>query len=523
MSIDALPRWILIGLIAITFGVSLWGIQKDLPYVPEFDEPIYVEKAVTMASSGDLNPHWFGNPASTVIYPLAAIYHGWYVITYREPLLAAAPNLSARFEANPGQFYLLGRYLTVIFMVLSIPLVYQLGRRAFGTPTGLIGSWLFIVIPIVIFHAQIVRTDLAATFFGLFSLWLCLRLYRRPTLTDQLLTGVSIGLAIATRYFMVALIPILLIVDGLIWWEWRASPQSSRRSISASQIGTGLLGLGAGFVLSTPYFFLDFRTALQNLTVEARQTHLGVDGLSPLGNLVWYLTQATASSLTWPIALLAAIGIILILTRRRFPQLLLLAFTGIFLAGISVSPLHWQRWLIQILPLFTLFAAEAVQTIVPKLSGFLNWGKPAQQGLIVALVLLVSVWPCYQLISNNIRQSRPSTRILAREWILQNLPAGSQIAQEAYAVPLADTDFTIFENFSLATTDYTLDEAYRGGFRYIVVSSTMYQRYFAEPDRYAAEVNSYQALFNEGHLLQEFEPSATRDGPTIRIYELRDR
>ena len=68
-------RWILICVIIIAFGFYVWTIQRDLPFTPEIDEPIFVLPAIRMASSGNLNPGWFGNPGSTVIYPLALRYH----------------------------------------------------------------------------------------------------------------------------------------------------------------------------------------------------------------------------------------------------------------------------------------------------------------------------------------------------------------------------------------------------------------------------------------------------------------
>lgn len=48
------------------------------------------------------------------------------------------------------------------------------------------------------------------------------------------------------------------------------------------------------------------------------------------------------------------------------------------------------------------------------------------------------------------------------------------------------------------------------GFQYVVVSSAMYGRYFAEADRYPAQVSFYSRLFTEGRLLHEFKASNTR-------------
>jgi len=126
----------------------------------------------------------------------------------------------------------------------------------------------------------------------------------------------------------------------------------------------------------------------------------------------------------------------------------------------------------------------------------------------------------YELVLSDVRQASPSTRVLAREWIIRNLPTGSRIAQEWYTAPLVGTDFVVSEQWSLAA-GHTVDDYRYDGYSYLVVSSAMYERFLAEPDRYVSEVAFYQTLFAEGCLLQRFEPSATRGGPVIRIYELQ--
>jgi hypothetical protein len=281
----------------------------------------------------------------------------------------------------------------------------------------------------------------------------------------------------------------------------------------------GLLAAAASFALSTPFFFLDFSTAFQSLGLEARSTHLGADGLSPLGNLWWYLVKAIPLSISWPLAMMAIAGVLLVIWNRRPKQNLLLEFVLMFLAGISLSHLHWQRWIIQILPLLALFAAYALEVVVTHSAIRWQLTSRAMRGLWVAAVLAVSVIPVSQLLLFDIQQVNRSTRILAREWMLDHLPEGSRIAQEWYTAPLIGARFDVQERPSLAG-DRVLDDYRCDDYRYLVTSSAIYGRYFAEPDRYTAQVSFYETLFHEGHLMQQFEPSVTRGGAVIRIYDL---
>jgi 4-amino-4-deoxy-L-arabinose transferase-like glycosyltransferase len=510
-------RWALAGILVAALALHLWGIQRDLPFTPDSDEELFVTPAVAMVATGDLNPHWFGHPGSTVIYPLTAIYRIWNFVAYHGPLLRPDPDVQAAFNANFSEFYLSGRLLAVVYAVLSLPLVYAIGRRVFNTRVALIGTWLSVLSPVAVAHAQMVRTDSAGTFFTMLSLWLCLRIYEQPTLRNQLLAGVAIGLAIATRYFMVTLIFVLLVVDAIVLWQ--QGHQANTRKKVWPEIGVGLLVMIVAFALSTPFFFLDFAAAWQDLSAQDQATHLGADGLSPAGNFFWYLTTAIPSGMTWPQAGFAAIGIILSVRARQTLQLVLLAFLVAYVSAISLSNLHWERWIIQILPLCALFAAKGLDELAARLSMRLQSNAVRGPGLILILAALLSAWPLYDVIIMNIRASHSSSRVLAREWMVQNLPAGSWIAQEWYTAPLAGTGFVVLEHFSLSEEGKV--ESYpSAGYRYAVASSDIYDRYFAEPKRYSDQIAFYQDLFTRGRLLQQWEPSLTRGGPVIRIYEL---
>jgi hypothetical protein len=516
-------RWILIGIILVAFGFRLWGIERDLPFSPQVDEPERVVRAIRIATTGNLDPDYFNHPSSTVIYPLSAIYHVWNTLFYQGNFLRANPELRENFSLNLGEFYLLGRLLTVGFTILSVPLVYQVGRKAFNTQVGIIAASWWMLFPEVAYYSQVVRDDMAAAFFGVLSLWFCLKLFEQPKIAVHIMAGISIGLAIATRYFMAALIPVLIAVDILILWQ-----RGARHKKTWLGINIGLLSIPFAFLVSTPYFILNFTKVLADVSSETRTVQLGADGLPPPGNFLWYLATGIPTSMTTFFAILVVIGIVLILFRHIGQQMLLLGFALIFLVEISLPSLHWSRWLIQILPVLALFAAEALNSFVLGMSTFIRWTpfkKWTPFKLHVTLVLftcLASAQPLYQLTLQARHLSNPSTNVLAREWVFQNLPEGAKVAQDAYSAYLIDGDhFVVGEAPTLVEAGYTLDEAYYAGYRYLVIRMDKYSQYQANPDYYPAELNLYQALFNKASLLQEFKASDRVRGPTIRVYELQ--
>jgi 4-amino-4-deoxy-L-arabinose transferase-like glycosyltransferase len=387
-------KWWLIVCVCVAAYTMLWGIRKDLPLNPETDESAFVAHAIRIAASGDLNPGWFGNPGSTIIYPLTMLYHLWVVATgegdFFQPSLALLARLET-LETNAPEFYLLGRLLSVAYGLFTVPLVYLLARKATDRQMGIAATWLFTLYTLPVFFAQWVRTDTSALFFGTAALWRLLCLYQSPTLRNQLFSGLVIGLAIASRYFMLSLIPVLVFTQLIIWFTVR-EPATHRKSILA---GTALSLLAAGitFVATTPYFFLDFETAVQDLRHEARSTQLGHDGLTPPGNLAWYITEAIPQVMTWPQALLAASGFTLALWKRPGKVLIVAFYVACYLVLISLSSLHWDRWIIQLLPALAILTVYALQTICSILAEQKWLARHREWKLFFWGVLLFSLLP----------------------------------------------------------------------------------------------------------------------------------
>jgi hypothetical protein len=314
---------------------------------------------------------------------------------------------------------------------------------------------------------------------------------------------------VASRYFLVTLTPVLLAAQlaGL----------AARRALAWSAwplVAAGLLAIPAAFIATSPYFLLDLAVVQRDLRSQNMTTHLGADGLSFAGNLAYYVRDGVPALLSTPLALLAGAGALLAL-RRGHPSAWLLVLTvAAYVVGIALSPLHWARWLIAVLPVLSVLAAAPVVLAARRIPG----GLLQPLAATIALAVL-SAGPLSAMVRSNVQLAHPSTRIQAREWILANLPPGARIAQEWYTAPLAGSGFAVSESMSLARGK-TLDWYRSNGVRYLVTSDAIAGRFLMEPERYSRELEFYGALVREGRLLQEFAPSRARGGPRIGIYEL---
>jgi hypothetical protein len=273
------------------------------------------------------------------------------------------------------------------------------------------------------------------------------------------------------------------------------------------------------FVLTTPYFLLDWSAARASLANEST-SHVGHDGLSPIGNLRWYLGNGIPNVISWPVALLAVTGILVAVVYRRDPRrLILLVASATFLVAISTSKLHWNRWPLPILPVVVLFAADGLVYLTSAINARVGRRELAS-AFAVAGVALVAVWPAKDVIQLNVRELRPSTRVVARQWIEKNVPEDSSVVRELKTAPLDNTDLRWMSRFSLPYGGWTLDRYRLEGFRYFVTNAGISSAYTTQPRRYPAQALLYRELRQQGCLLHVFRPDAHRDGPVIRVYDL---
>ena len=174
--------WTVLGIMVLSLALECWALPRDLPYASEVDEPHAVRPALQIAATGDLNPHWFGHPASTSIYPLAGLYHVWDAVAHGGPLFSSNPDLVRGSATSRADFFFIGRLWSIAFAVAAIPLIFLLGWRCFSTTVGLVGASLWSLVPLAVHYGRIARSDSAAWLLGLLSLLLIMRLLDNPTL-----------------------------------------------------------------------------------------------------------------------------------------------------------------------------------------------------------------------------------------------------------------------------------------------------------------------------------------------------
>jgi len=119
----------LVAILGLAAGLRFTALGWGLRHEPDWDERVFVQSAAWMVASGDLDHRFYE-------YPGLPVY-----------LLAPAVLRHGPPEVGPGA-YLDARRIVAGFGVLSVLLVYVLGRRLGGEVSGLSAALLLAVSPL---------------------------------------------------------------------------------------------------------------------------------------------------------------------------------------------------------------------------------------------------------------------------------------------------------------------------------------------------------------------------------------
>lgn len=221
-----------------------------------YDEPGHLVAGYTHWQTGQvrLNPE---HP------PLIKLLAAW-----PSHLLGArlSPDDPAWRHAPPDQWQLGDRFLysndadrllfwgrmPVVLLALLLGLyVYRWARDLYGTAAGLMALFLYVFCPNVIAHSRFITMDIGLSCFFLISLYYLWRFVRQGRKGTLVAAGLALGLALATKFSAVVLVPSMALLLGLA----ALVPPTEGRSVAGGRRSQhrsdapGLLNLsGAGDV-----------------------------------------------------------------------------------------------------------------------------------------------------------------------------------------------------------------------------------------------------------------------------------
>jgi len=481
---------------------------------------------VRFITTGDLNPHWFVYPASTIMYTLGLAYFVYWNVGHFLGWFPDLPAFAISFSTNPTSFYLIARVLAIALATLGIPLTYVLCRKMAGKGAALTAAALVAVSPLHIAFSKVVRTDPLMTVFLLAAMLSAVKAIESQAGRDFLMSGLFIGLATATKFPGIsgAMIVVLAVV--------LAKPQAPASWTERGRwLSLAVLGGAIGFFGAAPFVFTGLREVYWSLVVEGSHAHLSATGGRGLPNYVWYLTGPLREAVGWPLELVALVGLGASFRLRSRPRLLLAGFSFMFLVGIGLSLKRWDRWIVPLVPMVAILASVGLETVVSSVAAWRS--RPMVRDLVViALGLVLMFTPAVEAYQRG--AVTLDTRDIAKTWIEGHLPRGSKIALEQNTAPISRDEYQVFvvargdlqrdattRGFKGVLGDLrTLDPLRGKAIEYVVLDGYI-DRYRAEEKSYPDEVRLYDELLASSDLLYELKPTEHTRGPVIRVLKLR--
>ncbi|HKH31405.1 MAG TPA: glycosyltransferase 87 family protein [Gaiellaceae bacterium] len=430
-------------------------MRYGLPYpLLNPDEQSIVPRAWEMTHGGGLDPGWYDYP-SLVMELLAP-----FQIGLDEPSYFAA------------------RLVVVLVGVAGVAAAWWLGARAYGELAGFVAAGVTAVATTHVAYSRTAVTDVPFTTLATGSL--ALLVSRRLELA-----GVAAGLAAAGKYpGVVLLVP--LIVAG--WREWR-------------RLGVAV-GLGAvAFFAASPFVVVHAGKAWDDasrVSDRAREGWLGFegDGSAPV---------AFADRL-WegigPALLVAAVGLVLALVRRRPADLVLASFALAYFATLLPLDAHFDRYVLPLVPVLGALAGS-VRALAP-----------------VTIVLLAV--PLAWSIRDTRDLTRTDTREAAQAWIERRVPTAARVAADPSAPPFDRPvlRFQLPAPWQESDPRRDLNRLRRRGIDYVVVTGAVTDRVRAAAADYPGEARFYDQLEQRARPAYRIDPDGDYEGPWVAVYRL---
>ena len=183
---------------------------------------------------------------------------------------------------------------------------------------------------------------------------------------------------------------------------------------------------------------------------------------------------------------------------------------GGYWVALSKLGLHWERWSLPMMTTLLLAAAAGISWL---------WQRAPRQWMRLVLAIIITAGGALYIVNGltaSVLFTWQDTRNIALEYLQSENITPEKTISEGYSPYLPRTVKTIFE----------FDAGQSPQIDYVILSSYMYGRYEAEPERYATELEFYDQLRQNALLLREFEPSPQPDGflEKVRaIYEFASR
>ena len=220
---DRLDLWRLVALLLILALCAQVGLHV-VSSSPTFDEPYHITRSYVYLKTGDSALLALGGhpPFANLLSVSPLLLRSDVRLPQHEPGWPDAPTFKDLFRVADEFIWRTGNDADGIVLWARLPgmalsvglalLVFRWAAELSGVRAGLLALLLYAFDPNIIAHSGVVTTDLGATFFIFLSVYCLWWFCRGPTWGRLLLTGIVFGLAQATKFSALSLVPVSVVL-----------------------------------------------------------------------------------------------------------------------------------------------------------------------------------------------------------------------------------------------------------------------------------------------------------------------
>ncbi len=509
----------LVLLILTSLGLRLYGLEWDNGNLIHPDERAIVWEN-TEGGSGKRGVSEIGMPDSldeffSVESPLNT--HWFPYGSFPIYLLKIVSVIVSPFVDGYSldEYAVLGRALNAFVDTASILLVFLLGSRLYSRRVGLLAAAFTTFAVLHIQYSHFYTSDILLTFLALAIIYLLAGAMRKPGWMTAALTGVALGLGLATK---VSIAPIFASVFVAYFLSY-VSFVNGKPYVDTSKALSAVFALfitfvvtGATFVVAQPYAIIDWRTYMADFREQSEMVRRIRDypytrqyeGTEPY----WYhISQFAIWSVGPVVGVLSWLGVIFAgvsgALRKNKSDILILSWVLPYFLIIGRFDVKFLRYMLPITPFLLLLASRLIFSAYDWLKGR-EWAgvKFATPRIACALgTVTLAATALYAIAFVNI-YSKPHAAVEAASWFRENVPQDAIATHETwdenvpglaghYQVIAMD----IYGDDTIEKRDRVIDELMRADY-ITLYSNRLYGVIPLLPERYPFTTQYYERLFD---------------------------
>lgn len=444
------PDCVLIAIIGAALVLRMLGIGYGLPFTLFMDEYHEVMRALQLAT-GSFNLERAGKGG---LYFILFVEFGiLFVIQKITGHISDANQFAIEFVRDPTYFYMIGRITVAMIGAAGVAAVYLLARTAYGSQAGIISALLVAMNGLHVELSRVIGLDVMLLTFSTLSLFYALGVGRDGQTRHYVLAAVFAAIATTTKLPGILLVPILVLCHTY-YVRNRQSPGSrfwiDQKFLLACALFVSVLVItNPGIVYGAKYLSL---FATPDDTIQQIQADEGNELLASSAqniNLFYFYSTTILESLGLPLFCFAIAALLHALWVRTLADVVLVSYALINFVVISstTTTLYYPRYALPIMMTMIVLSGRLLISIANEL------GKIRRLG-ILAMVLVLGYVPAYTAINNTVLSFQTDSRIMARDFIIEQIPPETKILIEGGKVGVKRSTVPLPESFDTLLTQY---------------------------------------------------------------------